>query len=529
MNSLESFPIKLMLVDLEGKKVLAILGIVYRGEHLDIVVKEGGSLLDIHLLLHDLGEVLLHLRVDLLDVGLFVLEPQHFLVLLGVVVLLGKLLEEVVEVLLEVVYVFVEVLAGRSVQLAVQEAVEVFGLVEVLLHLQTLLDLLVDQNGLLHHVENQVEEEKLGVQDFLPLHQLPDRLDGLEEKDDFVLLVQVPQVNFVRLDSFRLFVLGLVQFDNLVSFWNGRFTSFDNLTVRFAALCVVFSEKGLVVEGVKLDFYVRGLVSKEGVFKELLPLNPVFGLELEDPREQVLALGGDRLERVVQFVPGLFNVLEDFPWVGAEKRVPPEEDLIENHSDAPKVCLGGVAAVRILEVVIKQFGSGSERTAHLGLGDFDPLFGHAEIPYFDDIVVHEQVGHFEVAMNDLVFAQFPKTVPHLTHVEESLLFQEKALVLGLHPKLEVLIVAVVNDEVDVFWGLEDVVEMDDIRVLNFLHYVNLGLKEFFQVHIVFVDVFGHALYRVQFVVLLILGQVHHSLLSLAQFLLHFERSYFFLH
>ena len=78
-------------------------------------------------------------------------------------------------------------------------------------------------------------------------------------------------------------------------------------------------------------------------------------------------------------------------------------------------------------------------------------FGEAEVGYFDDAVVLEEVGEFEIAVHDFVFNESLEGMEDLDEVFDGL----GEFLLALEVCAQVALVAELEDEVDVVDGFLD--------------------------------------------------------------------------
>ena len=144
--------------------------------------------------------------------------------------------------------------------------------------------------------------------------------------------------------------------------------------------------------------------------------------------------------------------------------------FVQNDADRPDIVLGGV------DVALQRFRTHVERRADVDgfLGVGSGLLGEPEVRDLDDLVLQQDVGRLEVAVQESVLRQVD--IPHdkLSYDGQRVLLQQ---FLSLFEQVfEVSLVAKLSDDVAIIGGAEDVVALEDVGVVESLECLDLSLE-----------------------------------------------------
>lgn len=115
----------------------------------------------------------------------------------------------------------------------------------------------------------------------------------------------------------------------------------------------------------------------------------------------------------------------------------------------------------------------------MGYADFAEL-GEAEISDFELAVVDENVLELKIPVDDEELMEALEAIEELLEEVARLVLGEGFFVLGLESLdvgVKVSLVAVLHDEVVLFFGFDVVDEGDDVFVVDHLHDALFGLEE----------------------------------------------------
>lgn len=156
----------------------------------------------------------------------------------------------------------------------------------------------------------------------------------------------------------------------------------------------------------------------------------------------------------------------------------PVKHLVENHSDGPQIRLVVVGdLVGIGLHVNKDFVSHGLQRANLRLGDVIALLGIAELANNHPLLVVEDVGERNVSVEDFLLSQGQEAVEDLLEESHCVTFLESLLF--IQDVLEVPVLTEISDQIVVVFGLEEIVEMHDVLVLDGMHDDYLRAEELF--------------------------------------------------
>lgn len=156
-----------------------------------------------------------------------------------------------------------------------------------------------------------------------------------------------------------------------------------------------------------------------------------------------------------------------------------EKELIKDDSHGPYVTFGRISAS------VEDFRTHIHRTADQRLMDllefstFLEELGKAKVSKFVSLVLDEDVGGFEVPVDDRVLMQVAIATDELFDDDES--FRLGHFLAFFEYVLEGAFVAELLEKIDVIRRLLDIVKFDDVRVFDGLHDLDLvfeGLVEF---------------------------------------------------
>lgn len=168
----------------------------------------------------------------------------------------------------------------------------------------------------------------------------------------------------------------------------------------------------------------------------------------------------------------LHDVFEQFLEREPEKRRRSLEELVKHNPNGPKIRFGVVLAVSI-----DHFGSHGEGSAESGAGHFLAGLSEAEVADDDGFVVDEDVGELEVSVHDVVLAQLHESIHNLLHNFDRLGFPEVLDFVLLEIRLEVALVAVLDDKIEVVFGLHVVEQVHHVGVGDFVHDLHLCVEQ----------------------------------------------------
>lgn len=198
--------------------------------------------------------------------------------------------------------------------------------------------------------------------------------------------------------------------------------------------------------------------------------------------------------------------------VGCVPRRLPENHLVKADSHRPQISFIGVTDI---SPGIEQFRCHRDWRAQLRGCHLRATFGEAEVSDDDLVIIEENICQLKVSMHNLVFVKFLESVHYLFEEVHTLLLS-KALIF-LHVVLQISVVAVVDDQVIVVSGLEVLIEMEDVRVLDLAHHSHLCVEELSQLRIFIYLGFIDGFDGVDFVGGLVGCFVHYAKLALSQF------------
>lgn len=124
-----------------------------------------------------------------------------------------------------------------------------------------------------------------------------------------------------------------------------------------------------------------------------------------------------------------------------------------------------------------QLGSHGDRRAELGVGHFAAGLREAEVSDDDLSVVHEDVRELEVAVHDLLSPEHFEAFHDLPQELHGFAFGEDVVFFLLHVAFEVASVAELQHHVVVVVGLEELEEVQDVWVVDFVHDVDLLVEQ----------------------------------------------------
>ena len=163
------------------------------------------------------------------------------------------------------------------------------------------------------------------------------------------------------------------------------------------------------------------------MIEKLFPWDTLFGIDFEHGSDEFLAHGGDSLDGVGE-VDLLF--LDDFgqfydvfsvKW-GSEsiELVLSVEHPVEADTEGVDIGLVGVI------LVLKDFRGHVEGRAEHGFGPALLVedFGESEISYLDNTVVSENIGEFQVSVDDFVFVKMVEPMNQFAHYTDGLIFHK---------------------------------------------------------------------------------------------------------
>lgn len=145
--------------------------------------------------------------------------------------------------------------------------------------------------------------------------------------------------------------------------------------------------------------------------------------------------------------------------------------------------------------MLEHLGRHVNGRAHAGPRHFARIpeeLGETEVANFENLLVHEDVGGLEIAVDDAELAELFETAGHLADDVEGHFLVDFA---SHAEALEVSSRAVLHDEIDVVLRVNDFVELDDVGVLKLLHDCDFIVKRLFQVTIAADQLLLHSLYR----------------------------------
>lgn len=102
------------------------------------------------------------------------------------------------------------------------------------------------------------------------------------------------------------------------------------------------------------------------------------------------------------------------------------------------------------------------------------LLGKAEVGNFDRFVPEEDVGRFEVAMEETMFCDMQETHEDLSDEGESFFFRQ--FVSLFEQVLQISLVAELSDDVAIVSSTENVVALEHVGVVEFLEGFDLTLQ-----------------------------------------------------
>lgn len=116
-----------------------------------------------------------------------------------------------------------------------------------------------------------------------------------------------------------------------------------------------------------------------------------------------------------------------------------------------------------------------ERRAGKGLHEFcvDELLGEAEISDFDHTILEQNIGGFEIAVDDLVHGEHLHPAHYLREDGHGLCLLQPAP--GLDQLCECPLGAVLEEEVEVIFCFFDIDQVDDVVVLAPAQQAGLSL------------------------------------------------------
>ena len=156
------------------------------------------------------------------------------------------------------------------------------------------------------------------------------------------------------------------------------------------------------------------------------------------------------------------------------REVPSEEHPVV--ADSKRIHIGFVAVFKVVEHL---GGHVEGRTQH-GLGQILAAhhFAEAEIGDFGDSIVPEDIGQFQIPVEDLIFVEVVETVDALAENLNGLLLGEEPSFLDVG--IEITFVAKLEDEVVVIAGFLHIVQFDDVVAFAALEDFDLALEELFE-------------------------------------------------
>lgn len=107
-------------------------------------------------------------------------------------------------------------------------------------------------------------------------------------------------------------------------------------------------------------------------------------------------------------------------------------------------------------------------------------------------IVDEDVGWFEIPMYDLHFLEFPEPQGNLLHNLMSLLFGDASF--ESQVLLEIAVPTELHYDVDAALGVEDLVELDDVGVFEFVKDLDLAEDGLLKVGVFLEQLEVHLLY-----------------------------------
>lgn len=142
-------------------------------------------------------------------------------------------------------------------------------------------------------------------------------------------------------------------------------------------------------------------------------------------------------------------------------------------ADAQRIDVGLAGVLLVLE----DFGSHVEWGAEHGPGPafFVEDFGEAEVCDFDDPVVPEYVGQFQVPVDDFVFVEVVEAVDEFAHDSDGFVLHQVLFLFDV--RVEVSVIAVLEHKVVVVIGLLHVIELDDVGTFTTLQHFYLAFQQ----------------------------------------------------
>ncbi len=168
----------------------------------------------------------------------------------------------------------------------------------------------------------------------------------------------------------------------------------------------------------------------------------------------------------------LFQVIQVFarPWCF------PFQHLVKHDAQRPDVAL-----VRKL-VSFEDFDGGVQRAAEKG--KFLGLIGvvndatKSKIGQFSDALFEEDVGGFDVAVDDIVLEEFFVALNNVFHEEKGLSLTEPGSFFGIKIGLMVTVFAIFQKQVQILSTLKIIIEFDDIGGVEFGEVLDFVLDLF---------------------------------------------------
>jgi len=146
------------------------------------------------------------------------------------------------------------------------------------------------------------------------------------------------------------------------------------------------------------------------------------------------------------------------------------QQFIEDDSQRPNITF-----CRVI-FLIQNLRSHVDRTAHTSLIGHRGVFNNfteSKIAYFEVACVDENVCGFEISVNGAVSGQLLVTFDDLLHYNHNFCLGETLSFAFFEVLLEVTILAVLHDDVETSFAVENLHQLNDVWMLKFAQNSNL--------------------------------------------------------
>lgn len=142
-------------------------------------------------------------------------------------------------------------------------------------------------------------------------------------------------------------------------------------------------------------------------------------------------------------------------------------------ADTEGVDIGLVGVILVLE----DFRGHVEGRAEHGFGPafFVEDFGESEIGNFDNTVVSENIGEFQVSVDDFVFVKMVEAMNQFAHDTDSLILYEIFFLFQI--RVKVPIITILQDQVVIVVGFLHIIELDNVGALTAFEDLDFALKQ----------------------------------------------------